>query len=648
MQTEELRIIIINDYPDDVELLKKHLGECSLPITQYIEAATGEEGIRACLEQPLRRNVCAIVDLHLPDMSGLDVVKGLKDSEGESFLPMVLFIDTGAQCKAASEAVRAGAQDYIAKSWLTTDGLSCAIENAIERYKLQERLGLKRAALGRSEREFKTLVENIPDIIASFDTELRHLYVNPAIEQATGVPPEAFVGKTLAEAGVPASYREVWEAKLRDALESKANIRFEFESPSPFGSGWYHSQLVPNTTPKGDVVSILGVSTDITKLKQAEQRLREADRRKNEFLAMLAHEIRNPLAAIRTAAHVLHLKGPVNSEVDWARGVIDRQVSMLTRLIDDLLDVSRVTMGKVELKRVPTDIREVIDRACEAVRPLMESRAHTLEIRVPPTPLPALVDPARIEQVIGNLLANAAKYTENGGSICLTATLEGPSIMIAVRDNGIGVSAAMLPYIFDLFTQADSRFDRAQEGLGVGLTIVKSLVEMHGGSVAVTSDGPGTGSTFTIKLPARLESSSALTPAQGLSPSLQSERRPLRILIVDDNVDVADGLARLVSTDGHVVRTAHDAATALTIAQVFHPELVFTDLGLPGMNGYDLARAFRQHETLRSATLVAISGYGQEEHRENSREAGFDDHLLKPVEMESLSLILARFYHGAE
>jgi PAS domain S-box-containing protein len=398
--------------------------------------------------------------------------------------------------------------------------------------------------------------------------------------------------------------------------------------------------LAPVTDEVGHILFVAATGTDVTERRAMEDALRQQGRRKDEFLAMLAHELRNPLAAIRTAVHILVLKGPLQPELKWGCEVIERQAKHLTRLIEDLLDVSRISTGKIQLRLVPADFRQVVSRAAESVWPLMTAKQHELTIDLPPRPLSVLADPARLEQVVSNLLTNAAKYTDNQGTITLTTAQEGSTIALRLRDNGIGISPEMLPHIFDLYTQVDGNLARSLGGLGIGLTLVKMLVELHGGSVSAASEGPGKGSEFTIRLPA-LNAPSEDEAQEGRFLPRPTHRpwRP-RVLVVDDNVDMALGLALLIETSGHEVKTAHEGSSALEIARQFRPEFVLLDIGMPGMNGYELAEAFKNDPVLREATLIAISGYGQQHDRARARAAGFDHHLIKPVELEILLPIL--------
>jgi CheY-like chemotaxis protein/nitrogen-specific signal transduction histidine kinase len=383
--------------------------------------------------------------------------------------------------------------------------------------------------------------------------------------------------------------------------------------------------------------TLAGVCMDVTARKRTEEALREADRHKDEFLAMLAHELRNPLAPIRNAAQVLRLVGPSDTHQQWAREVIERQTQHLTRLVDDLLDVSRITQGKVKLACEPLDLSVIIHRAVEASRPLIDSRHHQLTVVTPPEPVRLEGDLTRLVQVVGNLLNNAAKYTDEGGHIRIEAAGEGAEAVIRVRDNGMGVPADLLPHVFDLFTQADRSLDRSQGGLGIGLTLVRQLVELHGGRVEARSAGFGQGSEFTVRLPAvAFVASTGAAAAESSQPAA----RALKILVVEDNVDSAEMMSFLLRLGGHEVRTAHDGQEALEAARVFVPQAVLCDIGLPGMNGYEVAERLREQPAFQETPLIALTGYGEEEARRRSKEAGFDYHLVKPVEPEVLDALL--------
>jgi len=373
------------------------------------------------------------------------------------------------------------------------------------------------------------------------------------------------------------------------------------------------------------------------KLAKSEEALRTADRRKDEFLAMLAHEFRNPLAPIRNAVELMKKPSVPDSTVKWGRELIDRQIEHLNRLVDDLLDVSRIVQGKISLQETVLDITAVVDQAVEASRPLIEARGHELSVTIPDQPVWVRGDAVRLTQVISNLLNNAAKYTDAGGRIQLNIDTSAHAVTLRVQDNGIGIPASVLPHIFDLFTQADQSVARTQSGLGIGLTLVKRIVEMHGGRVEVRSDGPRCGSEFLVHLPRefspqhRMDATSAI-PAAG--------QTPLRVLVVDDNHDNAESLATLLQLEGHDVAVAFDGISALAEAATFQPQAVLLDLGMPGMDGYEVVRELRRREATRSAVILALSGYGQPDDKARAKAAGFTDHLTKPVEPRSLLALL--------
>ena len=373
---------------------------------------------------------------------------------------------------------------------------------------------------------------------------------------------------------------------------------------------------------------------------QLYEELRANDHSKDQFLAMLAHELRNPLAAISNAVAVGRQSDRLEHSA-WSIDVIDRQVHRLTRLIDDLLDVSRITQGKIRLRRESVDLAAIASAAIEAVRPLIAQRHHTLESRIPPAKFWLDGDATRLEQIFTNLLTNAAKYTRSGGLIRLTIARDGTEIVVCVKDSGIGISPDLRPRVFDLFTQGDRSLSRSEGGLGIGLTLVKSLTELHGGSVSVTSTGLNAGSEFTVRFPAVVQPLNA--PQNGhAGHRARAPHRPVRILIVDDNADLALGLARLLKQAGHVVKAANDGPSAIESARAFSPEAVLLDLGLPAMDGFEVASHLRSQLGSSSVILVAISGYGQEEDRRRSLEAGFNFHLVKPIDLDALHQIIDR------
>jgi CheY-like chemotaxis protein/nitrogen-specific signal transduction histidine kinase len=377
---------------------------------------------------------------------------------------------------------------------------------------------------------------------------------------------------------------------------------------------------------------------DASETREAETRLRENDKRKDEFLATLAHELRNPLAAMGNAV-ALSTRSRLQEHIAWSMEVINRQIKHLARLIDDLLDVSRINSGKIELRRDLLDATPILDSAVETVRPLADKRKHELSVSIDRGNLWVNADPTRLEQVVTNLLTNAAKYTENGGHISLTAGHEGGEIVITVKDSGVGIPPEKLPEMFELFAQGDRTLARSEGGLGIGLTVVKKLVQMHGGNITARSDGIDKGSEISIHLPAAQRPASVKAPDK--APA-ESTRHAVRILVVDDNVDMAKGLARLLQLLGHHVQIAHDGSEAFEAARAQRPEFVLLDIGLPDMDGYEVAARLRHDDCCQGAVFIAISGYGQDEDLRRSKEAGFDHHLVKPIDQHALLTLLAQ------
>ena len=368
--------------------------------------------------------------------------------------------------------------------------------------------------------------------------------------------------------------------------------------------------------------------------------LREADQRKDEFLATLAHELRNPLAPLRNALEILRIAGSDPDKARFAREMMERQLSQMVRLVDDLLDVSRITTGKLAVRKSVIDLQAPLHDAVETVRPFIEARNHALELDLPREPIPVEGDRTRLAQVFSNLLNNAAKYTHPGGRIVMSARVDAREAVVAVRDNGIGLDPSSIARIFEMFMQVDRTLERSQAGLGVGLTLARRLVDLHDGSVEAKSAGVGKGCEFVVRLPlsfARLGEGAAVPPGE-------AARHPVRrILLADDNVDFATSLGQLLSARGHDVRIAHDGAQALQTAAEFSPEFAFVDIGMPKVHGYEVARRIRSEPATSSCVLVAVTGWGQENDRRRAREAGFDRHLVKPVDPDEIEVILASY-----
>jgi len=456
------------------------------------------------------------------------------------------------------------------------------------------------------------------------------------------VPDEAFNALALAIAGQP-QWSDLPVMMLTThgadsptaarALERLGNVTL-LERPTRVGSLVSSARAALRARHRQHQIRV-----HIAEREKSEEALREADRRKDEFLATLAHELRNPLAPISNAAHILRMSPQGMSPQD-ARDVIERQVRHLARLVEDLLDVSRITRGKIELRRGRVDLCAIVLNAVETSRPLIAERGHELALELPPESLPLDADPTRLAQVISNLLNNAAKYTPRGGRIALTAAREDKSVTIRIKDSGIGIEPGMLPKIFDMFVQADNRIERSTGGLGIGLTLVRHFVELHGGSVHAASGGPNLGSEFTIRLPLG-EAPVAATSEPRAPGTPAGPGAGLRILVIDDNNDNADTMSTLLRMLGHEVTVSNSGLEGLRCVADSAPDVALLDIGMPNMNGYEVAQRIRSQPHCRDMMLIAITGWGQEVDRVRSRAAGFDHHLVKPVDFDQLQKLLA-------
>jgi PAS domain S-box-containing protein len=511
-----------------------------------------------------------------------------------------------------------------------------AIEDITERKQAE-------IAVQTSEVRYRRLFQTAKDGIIILDAKtLKIIDANPFMTELLGYTHDEFMGKELWEIGLfgdkrasQAAYQELKEKGYirydHLPLKTKNGERAEVE----FVSNVY--QVDHRPIAQCNIRDIGERSRLERKTKEQAEALADLHRRKDEFLAMLSHELRNPLAPIMNAVQLLGLQKDEGQLQQQARTIIERQVGQLTRLVDDLLEVSRITTGRIHLHQERIALNGIVEHAVETVRPLIEQRRHALKLTLSPQPIWLYADAARLEQVVVNLLTNAAKYTDERGHIFLSVQQEGDEAVLRVRDSGVGIAPELLPRIFDLFTQAERSLDRSQGGLGIGLCLVQRLVEMHRGRVEANSS-LGRGSEFVVRLPV------VLTPALSPSPSTEKAQPTgpsLRVLVVDDNADAAQTLAMLLKASGHNVRTAHDGPTALEAALDYRPNVVLLDLGLPGMNGIEVAKRLRQQPVLGKVVLVAMTGYGQEADRRRSLEAGFDHHLVKPADFGTVERILA-------
>ena len=493
------------------------------------------------------------------------------------------------------------------------------------------------AALRARERELRTLTESSPDVIVRFDRDLRHVFVSAAIERITGLPPSIFIGRTNRDLGMPPALCDQWEAEIRRVFDEGSPGVSHFDMPTGGETRHFISSLVPEFGAHGQVEFALCITRDSTEAWRAQEALRRADRQKDDFLATLAHELRNPLAPLRTGLAVLQRSGSTPEQAH-VQGIMERQLDHMVRLVDELLDVARISQGKVVLRRELLPLDAVLNQAVEAARPWLETHSHALIWDGADPDWHINADATRLVQVVGNLLNNAAKYTPARGVVTLKAALEGKELRISVEDTGVGLPPELLERVFERFVQVDQHLERAQGGLGIGLSVVKSLVEMHGGRVAAHSGGPGTGSRFSIWLP---RAHKATRNAIHVRPSgAASGPTVQRVLIVDDNEDAAETLAMVLELQGHQTRRACDGPSGLREAEAWRPDIVFLDIGMPGMSGYEVASRLRALPGWQHTLLVALTGWGTEQDRARSVAAGFDVHLTKPVDLLAVEALL--------
>jgi len=520
---------------------------------------------------------------------------------------------------------------------LTGTLISVAAERLLSARQQIELLRLRdqneRSAADRARSLLAAVVESSEDAILTKSLQGTILSWNAGAEQMFGYPAAEAVGNHVGLI-VPAGRREEEADSLTRVSRGERVPAFETERVAKDGTVLDVSvTLSPIRGDSGAIIGASSIARDIGARKALEGSLREADRRKDDFLAVLAHELRNPLAPVRSSVALLKL-GASTTAVGPVADVIDRQTRHMARLLDDLLDVSRITRGRLELRREVVGLHEVIDAALETTRPMFDTAGQSIAVTLPPAPVRLDGDPVRLAQVFANILSNASKYSDRGGRVTIDATAGAGEVVVRVTDQGIGIDPAMLQRVFEMFSQASQTVNRAQGGLGIGLALVRGLVDLHGGRVAAESAGPGRGSCFTVTLPAS-------------DGPLESETGPAsfvagagRVLVVDDNRDGADTLAMVLRAHGFTVRTAYGGQDALTIAGSFQPHAILLDIGMPGLDGYATARRLRAATAVPSPFLVAVTGWGQERDRQLTTEAGFDAHLVKPVDVNDLTALL--------
>ncbi|HEX7121479.1 MAG TPA: PAS domain S-box protein [Gemmatimonadaceae bacterium] len=648
----------------DADLLRM-LSVIGSQIGQFIERRQAEAELRerqARLELVLAGTEAAIYDWDVPAKRVVfsprwKELRGLADdevSDSEEEWIKTVHPDDLARVKAALQDHFAGRTPFFAQEyrirhkdghwvWILDRGLARRDENGIvvrmagSETDITER---KRAeeALRRGEERYRAVVESLGEMLCRFQADGTIQFVNRAYAEARDSTVEDLIGAnfwSFIHEPDRASVRALLDQLTPESPEIRIENRFQTQEGMRWIL-WINRALAFDA--EGHWTEAQAAGIDITDRKRAEEALREADRRKDEFLATLAHELRNPLAPLRNALEVIKLADNEPATLEQARTMMERQLAQMVRLIDDLLDLSRIGRGKIVLRKERLPLARVVQQAVETSRPTIEQGGHDLTISLPPERVDVDADATRLAQVFANLLNNAAKFTHPGGHIRLSVQRQGDEAVVTVHDNGVGIPQEMLTAVFEMFTQVDHSLERVHGGLGIGLSLVKRIVEKHGGTVTARSDGPGKGSEFIVRLP--LATSSEEPAHSRAQPVLRGQG--LRVLVVDDNRDAAVSLAMVLQMLGEETRTAHDGLEALEVAAEFEPDVILLDLGMPRLNGFDAARKLRERAWRRRPVLVALTGWGQEDDQRRSREAGFDAHVVKPVEPAVLAQMLAQ------
>ena len=667
---ERANILVVDDLQEKHVVFRTILDELGENI---VSARSGKEALRYILEMEF---AVILLDVNMPDIDGLETASLIRHYKKSAQTPIV-FITAYVDELQAKRGYALGAVDYI-PSPVVPEVLRSKVRVFVELHRMNRQLQLRaaeREALARSEaaraaaEDAIQRADYLSDVSQRLSRSLNLEHTSRALLDAAVpmlgerailvlVDADGHVSGSTASSGeglesLPPSVQDTVARAMRDRQfqlwhDDESDLAIAI-CPLTAGERVHGALLLSGPARDFDgrrlalareVASRASIAMENSRLYSAVQ---EADRRKNEFLAMLAHELRNPLAPIRNAVHIMQGSDVTAPTMHWARDVISRQADHMARLIDDLLDVSRIVQGKVVVKPEQLGLASLIERSAESTLPKMESRGQQLRIRLPEEPVVLDGDPVRLAQVLSNLINNAAKFSPPDGQIELSAHYENGVVAITIRDEGAGIDPAFLPHIFDLFAQADQSLDRSQGGLGIGLTLVKHLVELHGGSVEARSEGLGRGTEVTVRLPARLaeEGIAASLPSSGSQPAQAHVSRPSRILVVDDLQASAETLMTLLEMEGFEVRIANDGMAALKIAQEFRPDVVLLDIGLPGMNGFEVANQLRSLPAGRDALLIALTGYGEAESRSRSAEAGFDFHMVKPADVNLLLQMIA-------
>jgi PAS domain S-box-containing protein len=628
-RTDEPRacILLVDDNADMRDYVRRLLSSTYevLPVTD------GEAALRAATEhQP----DLVLTDVMMPKLDGFGLLKALRENPLTAAVPVIM-LSARAGEEARVEGLQAGADDYLTKPFSARELLA----------RVGGTLALARARreadaeLRESEVRFRHMADNAPVMVWVTEADGACSFLSQSWYAFTGTTPETSLGFGWLNAVHPDD-RPRAEADFIQANARREPFRAEYRLRRANGEyAWAIDAATPRIGPDGRFLGYIGSVIDINDRKQAEEALRVADRRKDEFLATLAHELRNPLAPVRNGLEIMRLATSNPAAIERARAMMERQIQQMTRLIEDLLDLSRISRGKIELRKQRLDVTAAIQHALETSRPLIEHAGHRLRVELPSTPIWAEADLTRLEQIFANLLNNAAKYTEPGGQITvILAPSAHGTAEIRVRDTGIGIPPDQLEQVFEMFSQVSRSQHRSGGGLGIGLNIVKQLVEMHGGSVHAESAGLDHGSEFVVELPLLTE---VQDPSAAPGTASRAASGHHRVLVTDDNVDAADSMAMMLEIMGHEVEVAHDGLQALAAAPSFRPNVFLLDIGMPNLNGYDTCRRLREQPGGDRLHVIALTGWGQEEDKRRSREAGFDYHLVKPVEPAALQELLA-------
>lgn len=627
-----MRLLLVEDNPHDRDLVTRALKRHFASVT-IASARDARE-----FEEVLARGEfdAAIIDYELRWTSGIEALRTIKRSLPDC--PVLMFT-ASASTEVAVEAMKEGLDDYITKTPKHYAKLPFALEACLDRIQ-------QRRMADRARAQLAAVVESSDDAIIGMTPDGLVTSWNEGATRLLGHTLADILGESIQRI-IPPDLLEAESTALARVTRGEHVDHYEAIRITKDGRRIPVSvRLSPILNRAGRIIGISTIARDVTEHKRAEEALRLADRRKDAFLATLAHELRNPLAPIRYATRLLEPGVPQEMAND-ARKMIDRQLAQMARLLDDLLDVSRVTRGVLEIRREQLDLRDVIESAAASVRPLAEASHQELTLRLPAEQLPVNGDAVRLVQIFGNLLHNATKYTPSEGHIGVVASLSDDEVMVSVKDDGIGIPAEALPAIFELFVQLEPAGARSAGGLGIGLSLARDLLRLHGGRIDALSAGPGLGSEFVIRIPLARETPALTTSVAAPEKVTALGAAQIPVLIVDDNVDAATSLSYVLSLAGYQTAIAHDGKRALELADTLRPSVVLLDIGLPGMSGHEVARRLRALSWGRDLRLIAVTGWGHEKDRAKSFEAGFDAHLTKPIDPEALLQHIATVVRGA-